>query len=148
MTCWVLIPIKAPEACKTRLSPVLDEAARRALAAGMLHHVAETASAARGVDEAVLLGPSHHGLSAQIRRLADPGGGLNAALASALPAAVAAGLARVVVASADLPQLRRADVESLAALPAGAGGQETHPKGTRTTPKYMNMTKGGTWRVS
>ncbi|HKR89875.1 MAG TPA: hypothetical protein VJS38_17030, partial [Phenylobacterium sp.] len=59
MTTWVAIPIKAPDACKTRLAPVLSDAARRALAADMLRHVV---GAAEGAGDVRLVGPSRHGL--------------------------------------------------------------------------------------
>ena len=118
MTCWVVTPVKAPEACKTRLAPALGEAERRALVASMLQQVFAAASGARGVDEVLLLGPSRHRLPADVRLLTEPGDGLNAALASALAAAAAAGVARLVILSGDLPHLRCSDVEALAALQA------------------------------
>lgn len=111
MTTWIAVPIKAPEACKTRLSPVLSETARRALAADMLRHVVE---AAKGAGEVRLVGPSRHGLPETIGLLADPGGGLNAAVAAALATAEAAGARRLVILAADLPRLTHADVLSLA----------------------------------
>lgn len=122
MTCWVLTPVKAPEACKTRLSPVLDAAARRALVARMLRHVVDAAAAAPGVGEVLLLGPSGHDLPRPLRRLADPGGGLNAALASALPTAAAAGVDRLVILAGDLPLVSAADVAALAGLAPGRLG--------------------------
>ncbi|CAN7345509.1 2-phospho-L-lactate guanylyltransferase [Phenylobacterium sp. LjRoot225] len=132
MSRWVLTPVKAPEACKTRLSPVLSEAARRELVARMLRHVVETAAAAPDVDEVVLLGPSSHGLAGAMRRLADPGGGLNAALASALPAAAAAGVDRLVILAGDLPRVSVADVEALARLAPGRLGVAPDRRGTGT----------------
>lgn len=112
MTTWVAIPIKAPDACKTRLAPALSDAARRALVADMLRHVVE---AAEGAGEVRLVGPSRHGLPETIGLLADPGGGLNAALAAALAQALAAGATRLVVLAADLPRLTPGDVQALAA---------------------------------
>jgi len=132
MTCWVLIPVKAPEACKTRLAPALGETARRELVARMLQHGVETARAACGVDEVLLLGPSSHGLPGPIRRLVDPGGGLNAALASALPAAAAAGVDRLVILAGDLPRVSRADLEALANLPPDLLGVAPDWKGAGT----------------
>lgn len=114
MTTWVVTPIKAPEACKTRLRPALEDRARRELVAGMLRHVVETARAAEGVDEVLLVGPSRHDLSATTPLLEDPGGGLNAALQAALAAALAAGVDRLVIVAADLPKLTVGDVEALA----------------------------------
>jgi 2-phospho-L-lactate guanylyltransferase len=118
MTCWVVTPIKALEDCKTRLRPALDEAARRALVESMLRHVVEIAADARGVDEVLLLGPSRHDLPPAIPLLADPGGGLNAALAAAVARATDAGVSRLVIVAADLPRVTRADLEALAGLDA------------------------------
>ena len=113
MTTWIAVPIKAPEACKTRLASVLPLAARQTLVADMLRHVVE---AADRLGEVRILGPSRHGLPETIRLLDDPGGGLNAALASALAAAAAAGASRLVILAADLPQLTYADVAAMAGL--------------------------------
>jgi 2-phospho-L-lactate guanylyltransferase len=132
MTCWVLTPMKAPEACKTRLAPVLGEAARRELVARMLRHVVEVAGQAPGVDEVVLLGPSSHGLAVSMRRLADPGDGLNVALASALPAAAAAGVDRLVILAGDLPQVSLADLAALCGLAPECLGVAPDRRGTGT----------------
>ena len=112
MTTWIVTPIKAPEACKTRLSGAMSDAARRDLVRDMLRHVVEVARAIPGA-ELRILGPSRHGLAADIPLLADPGGGLNAALASA---AQAAGVDRLVVVAADLPRLSRSDLQALVSV--------------------------------
>jgi len=132
MTCWVVIPIKAPAACKTRLRPALGEAARRELVAGMLRHVVEVASAAPGVDAVRLIGPSRHGLPASVELLPDPGQGLNPALAAALPAAQAAGAGRLVVLAGDLPRLTVADLRALASLAPGVLGVAPDRRGEGT----------------
>lgn len=116
MTTWIAVPIKAPEACKTRLAPVLAPVARRALAADMLRHVVEMA---KGAGDMHLVGPSRHGLPQNVELLAEPGTGLNAALAAALAAASAAEATRLVILAADLPQLRPTDVAALADQPPG-----------------------------
>jgi len=116
VTCWVVIPVKAPDACKTRLAGVLTEDERRALVSSMLQAVVAAAEAARGVDQVMLLGPSRHGLPERLRLLDDPGGGLGAALASALAQASAAGVVRLVILPGDLPKLIPSDVEALASL--------------------------------
>jgi 2-phospho-L-lactate guanylyltransferase len=132
MTCWVLTPVKAPEACKTRLAPALSEAARLELVARMLRHVVEVAGQAPGVDEVVLLGPSSHDLPAAMRRLPDPGGGLNAALASALPVAAAAGVDRLVILAGDLPRVTLADLNALCGLAPGRLGVAPDRRGAGT----------------
>lgn len=115
MTTWIVTPIKAPEACKTRLSGAMSDVARRDLVRDMLRHVVEVAQSTTDA-ELRILGPSRHGLSAEIPLLADPGGGLNAALAAAAQAAGAAGAGRLVVVAADLPRLAPGDLQALVSL--------------------------------
>jgi 2-phospho-L-lactate guanylyltransferase len=130
LACWVIVPVKAPESCKTRLSGVLDDDERQALVARMLRHVVAVASAAAGVDEVLLLGPSRHGLPASIPLLADPGRDLNAALAAA--AAAAAGIDRLLFVSADLPLLAPGDITALIDLPPDAAAIAPDRGGTGT----------------
>jgi len=132
MTCWVVIPIKAPEACKTRLRPALGEAARRELVAGMLHHVVEVAANAPGVDAVRLIGPSRHGLPETVALLPDPGEGLNPALAAALPLAGAAQVDRLVVLAGDLPRLAPSDLRALVGLAPGVLGVAPDRRGEGT----------------
>jgi 2-phospho-L-lactate guanylyltransferase len=132
VTCWVVIPIKAPGACKTRLAGVLDDAARRDLVARMLDHVVATARAASGIDDVMLLGPARHGMPESMRRLDDPGQGLNAALTSATRVAAGAGVERLLFVSADLPWLVPGDLTALVALPAGVAGIAPDRAGTGT----------------
>jgi 2-phospho-L-lactate guanylyltransferase len=120
MTCWVVVPIKAPAECKTRLRPALGDAARGELVATMLRHVVGVASACAAVDRVLLLGPSRHGLAPEIPLIADPGGGLNAALTAALAEAEYGGASRLVILAADLPRLTAADLLRLAAAPEDA----------------------------
>lgn len=146
MTCWVVIPIKAPEACKTRLRPALGEAARRQLVAGMLHHVVEVAAAAPGVDAVRLIGPSRHGLPPAVELLPDPGQGLNPALAAALPAAEAAGVDRLVVLAGDLPRVAPEDLRVLVALAPGVLGVAPDRKGEGTNALSLPLPAGRAFR--
>jgi 2-phospho-L-lactate guanylyltransferase len=132
MTCWVVTPIKAPDACKTRLRPALGDAARRDLVARMLRHVVGAARATPGVDQVLLLGPSRHGLTPDTPLIDDPGGGLNAALAAALAAAGRAGVDRLVIVAADLPRVTEADLRALVAVEAGAAVIAPDRAGTGT----------------
>ena len=117
MTCWVVVPIKAPADCKTRLRPVLGDAARGELVASMLRRVVGVASACAAVDRVLLLGPSRHGLGPELPLIDDPGGGLNAALAAALAEAERGEASRLVILAADLPRLAASDLQRLAAAP-------------------------------
>jgi 2-phospho-L-lactate guanylyltransferase len=132
MTTWVVTPIKAPEACKTRLRPALSDEARHELVERMLHHVVEVAQATPDVDEVVLVGPSRHDLPQSMRRIADPGGGLNAALAAAAAAAAAAGVSRLVIVAADLPRVTRPDLQGLTAIEEQACGVAPDRSGAGT----------------
>ena len=113
MRCWVVIPVKAPEACKTRLSPALGDDERQALVAAMLRQTLVAARAVVARERVMLLGPSRHGLEDDIALLQDPGGGLNVALASARDAALRAGVERLLLLSADLPTVAPEDVAAL-----------------------------------
>ncbi len=120
MNCWIVIPIKAPEACKTRLSQVLGDAERQTLVATMLHRTVSAAQAVVGREQVLLLGPSHHGLAPDIRLLTDPGRGLNSALASARDTGLREGVRRLLIVSADLPTIEPDDVAALLDIPANA----------------------------
>jgi 2-phospho-L-lactate guanylyltransferase len=132
VSCRIVIPVKAPDACKTRLAGVLGDAARRDLVAAMLDHVVAVACSVLGVDEVMLVGPSRHGLPRTMRLLADPGRGLNAALAAAADTAAQESVDRLLFVSADLPHLRPDDLESLIALPAGGAAIAPDRSGTGT----------------
>ena len=119
MTTRILIPIKAPGSCKTRLIGALGDAERFALVESMLTHVIETAQAVRGIDEIFLLAPADRKHASGLPLIADPGGGLNAALTHALHTTPDA-VTRLIVLHADLPHLTPDDVEALAAIGGGA----------------------------
>jgi 2-phospho-L-lactate guanylyltransferase len=116
VTGWIVLPIKSPEMCKTRLSNVLNDEARQRLVAEMLGHVLGVVSSIEGA-EVLLLGPSRHGQPDSVPLLPDAGNDLNEALASAMRAALAAGVGRVTFISADLPFLTRGDLETLFDVP-------------------------------
>ncbi|WP_313802818.1 2-phospho-L-lactate guanylyltransferase [Sphingobium sp.] len=130
MNIWIVIPVKAPAACKTRLSSVLDEAGRRDLVADMLHRTVEAAATVAGMDRLRLLGPSRHGLPKTIGLLDDPGGGLNPALAGARDAALAAGVERLLFLSADLPWVEAGDVAALLEVSGIAAAPDLCGQGT------------------
>lgn len=109
---WIVIPVKAPADCKTRLSAVLDDAERQRLVADMLANVVAACSGIAGA-EVMLLGPHRHGLSEAIRLLPDIGGGLNAALAAAVRVARMAGVGRLSFVSGDLPLATGEAIERL-----------------------------------
>ncbi len=132
MICWVVIPVKAPGDCKTRLAGVLGDSARRALVATMLDQVVDVAHRVPGVDAVLLVGPSRHHLPLSTRLLDDPGRGLNAALASAGRVASVEAIDRVVFVSADLPHLVADDLNRLIDLPPGSAAIAPDRAGTGT----------------
>ena len=132
MTCWALIPVKAPGLGKTRLASTLRPEAREALVCGMLRHVIDTVSACRAIQRVCVLGPVRPNLGSGILRFDDPGPDLNGALESTMAAITAAGPERIVVLPADLPCLNVDDVERLARLPPQTVGiaPDRHRTGT------------------
>jgi len=132
VSCWALIPVKAPRLGKTRLASALDPEAREALVSGMLRHVLDTVSACPAIQRVCVLGPARPNLGTGILRFDDPGPDLNGALESTMAAITAAGPERIVILPADLPCLSLADVERLARLPAGTVGiaPDRHHTGT------------------
>lgn len=114
MSCWAIVPIKASDACKTRLRGSLSDADRRALAARMVRHVVETAGGSVAIDRVAIVGPERHGLDPAIPLIVDGEAGLNAALAGAFAVAAARGATRIVVLPGDLPLLTVDDVDRLA----------------------------------
>jgi 2-phospho-L-lactate guanylyltransferase len=132
VTCWVVIPVKAPSVCKLRLAPVLAEAERAKLVAAMLGRVVAAAQAARGVDGVALVGPSRHGLPEDVELLHEAGTGLNHALDMAREELSRRGVTRMLAVAGDLPGLTADDVERLAALPVDTLGIATDRHGTGT----------------
>lgn len=117
MSCWAVIPIKAPAEGKTRLAETLDTDARAILVRAMLKHVVQAAEDAAGIARIHLVGPSRHGLPDTLPLLADPGQGLNAALTSALNEVTEMGASRALFVAADLPTVSAAELDVLALAP-------------------------------
>jgi 2-phospho-L-lactate guanylyltransferase len=145
MTCWVVIPVKGGDHGKQRLAPVLDEQGRRALVRAMLERVVGAAQTAVTTGRTVILGPTQDGFDLPI--LADPGGGLNRALGSALADAERGGATRVVFVAADLPQLTARDVELLALAPEAsvAVAPDRHGTGTNALSLPLPRARGFTF---
>lgn len=115
MTCWVVIPIKPLDQCKTRLRAVLSDGERGALVREMLANVVRAAQSAPSIAQVAVLGPMAYELD--LPHLAEPADSdLNAALASARQALEHQGATRLIVAAADLPRVTSADIEALAGV--------------------------------
>lgn len=121
MTCWVVIPIKATGAAKSRLAGALQSDARERLVGAMLAHVVAAAQGASQVTRVVMVGPSRLGLPDAIPLLDDPGKGLNAAIEAAVAQLRDCGQApaeRLLILFADLPEVTTAEIDLLAVAPA------------------------------
>lgn len=128
---WALIPIKARGAGKTRLAAVLSDREREGLVEAMLAHVVAIAG---GVTHTIAVGPRRSGVGANLERIEDGGGGLNAALDHALAevAARADAPARLIVIPADLPCVTEQEIGLLAQVASGCIGiaPDRHGRGT------------------
>jgi len=135
LSCWVLIPIKASGAAKSRLATALEPDARQGLVKAMLEHVVAAAQGAKAVSRVLLVGPSRLGQPEAIPLLADPGKGLNPAIESAIvqigdgPAPLPE---RLLILFADLPEVTSAEIDALAAATPGtvALAPDRHEVGT------------------
>jgi 2-phospho-L-lactate guanylyltransferase len=130
MTCWAVIPVKPPPERKSRLSAMLDRAARNVLVLRMARHVAEVAARTPGIDRVAFVAPSPEGLAEGIPVLADEGRGLNAAAESALRQLDQA--SRVIIVAGDLPLVEPTELAPLAAAQPGtiAIAPDRHGRGT------------------
>jgi 2-phospho-L-lactate guanylyltransferase len=130
MTCWAVIPVKPPPERKSRLSAMLDRAARDALVLRMAHHVAETAAHAPGIDRVAFVAPSAEGLPNDVPVLIDEGRGLSEAATAVLRQLGDA--SRVVIIAGDLPLVTAPELALLATADAGtiAIAPDRHGRGT------------------
>lgn len=109
MTKWhAVVPIKPVSERKTRLQGCLASKDIEALTERMLRHVLDVAARAKAIGAVTVLGPERP-CGWQGHWIADPGAGLNAALAAA--ALVVPD--RLVILHADLPALQPDDLTAL-----------------------------------
>jgi 2-phospho-L-lactate guanylyltransferase len=117
----IVIPIRSLSDSKTRLSPVLDPAARSALTREMLDRVVRAALGAVSRAEVVVISPDPDAL-AEVGRV-DPSirlilqdskrPGLNPALEQAATAMRESGVSTILILPADLPLVSSADIDNL-----------------------------------
>jgi 2-phospho-L-lactate guanylyltransferase len=106
-----VLPVKPFSRAKSRLAPALAPAARAALARGLYRHTLEVLRNTPSIDHLVVVGqPS---ASPSVVAIADPGRGLNAAVAAGLAAAGDADAALVL--PTDLPLLSEDAIDRLLA---------------------------------
>lgn len=148
MSCWAVIPIKAPAEGKTRLAEALDTDTRAALVRAMLKNVVQAAEGATGIARTVLVGPSRHGLPDTMPLLADAGQGLNAALTAALQEVAEMGASRAIFVAADLPTVSAAELDVLALAPEQsiAIAPDRHGTGTNAISLPLPAARGFSFR--
>jgi 2-phospho-L-lactate guanylyltransferase len=124
MSVWALVPAKAFERGKSRLTPALDDQARAAFARALFDHVLATLTAS-GVVDGVLVATDSPVVAAAARAhgaavLSDsPGAATLAAVVDAgLGELARRGAATALVLMADLPRLDADDVRALVAAAA------------------------------
>jgi 2-phospho-L-lactate guanylyltransferase len=111
--CWALVAINARAACKGRLAGRLPVETRLALVRLMLDRVLETLRATGAIERVAVVSPERDTVPPDIPVLADPGGGLNAALDAARRVLVAQGAGELVILPADLPLVTATDIDAL-----------------------------------
>ena len=120
MTTWAIIPVKRLGGAKSGLGGAFDPDQRRGLVLAMLADVLTAVRQSSPVSSAVVVSPDRkvldfarlHGAEG----LAEPSLGLNGALKFAIRHAISKGVGSVLILPADLPLLRRTDVENLISM--------------------------------
>lgn len=128
----MVIPAKTPAAAKGRLASVLSADDRNRLSARMLCTAIHAACEAVGEDRVAIVGSAPADINRAILVIAEPVGGLNAALEHARLVLARKGAMRIISLAADLPQVVSADVLALADLPASCAGIAPDRHGTGT----------------
>jgi 2-phospho-L-lactate/phosphoenolpyruvate guanylyltransferase len=140
--CIALVPAKPLDDAKSRLAGVLNQRSRERLVEAMLEHVIATALSCKAINAVLMLGrrsPAYPKLDL----LADPGGGLNAALGAALASVADNGVGRLLVIAGDLPLLRVEELDQLADLPPDTIGIAPDRHGIGTNALSLPL-PGGT----
>lgn len=116
MSCWAVVALKSPAEAKGRLADVLTIDQRTRLAHCMFGNVIDALRHAQSIDDIAVVTPETTEasmLAPGIVRIADPGGGLNAAFSHAARQAAARGADELLVLLADLPMLDGAEIDEL-----------------------------------
>lgn len=115
MSVWAIVPIKDLGRAKQRLAPELAAPARRRLARAMYLDVLRTLAAVRGLAGIAVVTGERDLVPPGLRWIADPGGGLNAALTRAAAVLEAQGATAVLCVAADVPLTSRDEIETVLA---------------------------------
>lgn len=137
MSCWALIPLKAPGQGKQRLAGALPLPLRQKLVERMAARVLATLRRCPAIDGIAVVSPLP--VAGADRWLPDRAGALNPALQAAAADAAALGVSELLVLHADLPWLEPDDVDAMLdagrrrgfALAADEAGRGTNALYTR-----------------
>lgn len=113
MNVHAIVPVKDPRRGKQRLASVLDAASRARLVRAMLADVLAALHDCPEISRVWIVSSDAALVPADCGHVADPGDGLNAAIAAALATATAAGAGSALVLPADVPEVRAVDLRAL-----------------------------------
>lgn len=120
MSCWALVALKAPAAAKGRLAETLNAAERSQLVGLMFDKVLHALRAARSIAGIAVV--TADPLQADgVTVIADPGHGLNEALAQGARELAARGVDELLVLHADLPLASGAEIDQVVAAGRASG---------------------------
>src|SRR5690606_14444043 len=118
MSCWAIVPIKEPRACKQRLASCLSSAQRQRLVQELLSHVIGVLTRTPGIDRIVIVSPHVQRNFPHVQTLKRARRGLNEDLTHAVQYASAQAATTVAIVPADLPFLDVSETtDLLAAVP-------------------------------
>ncbi len=136
--CWALVPVKTRDLCKSRLSGRLPAEARLSLVRSMLERGLAALRESKTVDRIAVVSPERDTVPSDILLLADPGGGLNAALEAGRLALLAQGARELLILPADLPLVTAEDIDLLVERGRRGGfALATDAAGTGTNALYV-----------
>ncbi len=110
-----MVPLKRIGEAKQRLAAALSPQERATLVSDMLGHVLGLLGQVEGLTGVAVVGSDPGLLPETVLAIADPGTGLNAAIALAARHVEALGATTMLVVAADLPLLARPDIEAMLA---------------------------------
>ena len=136
--CWALVPVKPRGLCKSRLAGPLAADSRLSLVRSMLERALAALQSSAVIDRIAVVSPERDTVPSDILVLADPGGGLNAALEAGRLALLAQGVRDLVVLPADLPLVTAEDIDELVRRGRRGGfALATDAAGTGTNALYV-----------
>ena len=110
MNTWALVPAKPPALAKTRLAGVLDARERACLVQAMLDDLLRSLARVPSLGGVALVTREPRLAGSGVRCIADPGGGLNEALAHGCRVLTRDGAHRVLLIAGDTPLTTAAEI--------------------------------------